>query len=64
MPAALRHLGYRQHHDAKPAEFHFPIEILGRSTLDSRLPVLLVKAPNLLERQQRRNSFRISAALK
>ena len=47
-----------------PQEFRFSSEILGRSTLDGRLPVLLVKAPNRLEKQQRRNSFRISAALK
>ena len=47
-----------------PQEFRFSSEIIGRSTLDDQLPVLLVKAPNRLEKQQRRNSFRISAALK
>ena len=45
-------------------DFRFSSEILGRHQLDGRLPVLLVKAPNHLEKQQRRNSFRISAALK
>ena len=47
-----------------PTDFHFSSEILGRRKLDGRLPVLLVKAPNRLERQQRRDAFRISAALK
>ena len=47
-----------------PLDFRFSSEILGRRQLDGRLPVLLVKAPNRLEKQQRRNSFRISAALK
>ena len=47
-----------------PLDFRFSSEILGRRQLDGRLPVLLVKAPNRLEKQQRRNSFRISATLK
>ena len=47
-----------------PQEFRFSSEIIGHSTLDDQLPVLLVKAPNRLEKKQRRNSFRISAALK
>ena len=45
-------------------DFHFSSEILGRRKLDGRLPVLLVKAPNCLEKKQRRDAYRISAALK
>lgn len=47
-----------------PTDFHFSSEILGRRKLDGRVPVLLLKAPNRVERQQRRDAFRISAALK
>jgi c-di-GMP-binding flagellar brake protein YcgR len=45
-------------------DFQFSSEILGRRQLDGRLPVLLIKAPKTLKKQQRRGSFRISAALK
>lgn len=47
-----------------PTDFHFSSEILGHRKLDGRVPVLLLKAPNRVERQQRRDAFRISAALK
>ena len=47
-----------------PTDFHFLSEILGRRKLDGRVPVLLLKAPSRVERQQRRDAFRISAALK
>jgi len=42
----------------------FSSEILGRQRLNGRLPVLLVKAPDTVEKLQRRTSFRISVALK
>ena len=45
-------------------DYRFSSEILGRRRLNGRLPVLLVKAPDHLEKQQRRTSYRISAALK
>jgi hypothetical protein len=43
----------------------FTSEIVGRSRLNDRLPVLLVKAPAQLERQQqRRAAYRVSVAIK
>ena len=47
-----------------PGTFRFSSEILGRSRLNGRLPVLLVKAPGQYKRQQRRAAYRISAVLK
>lgn len=44
--------------------YHFSSEILGRSRLNGRLPVLLVKAPQTIEWQQRRAAYRISVAIK
>ena len=45
-------------------DFCFSSEILGRRQAGDRLPLLLLKAPNTIQKQQRRTSFRISAALK
>ena len=45
-------------------DFCFSSEILGRRQAGDRLPLLLLKAPNTIEQQQRRTSFRVSAALK
>ena len=47
-----------------PKDFHFTSEILGRRKLDGRAAVLLLKAPSRLEKQQRRDAFRITAAIK
>lgn len=47
-----------------PSDYRFSSEILGRGRLNGRLPVLLVKAPEVLEKQQRRTAFRMSVALK
>lgn len=47
-----------------PFDYRFSSEILGRGRINGRLPVLLVKAPETLEKQQRRTAFRISVALK
>jgi len=44
--------------------FRFSSEILGRSRLNGRLPILLVKAPGQVEKQQRRAAYRISVVLK
>ncbi|MEW6754466.1 MAG: hypothetical protein AB1505_26310 [Candidatus Latescibacterota bacterium] len=46
------------------ASCRFASEILGRSRLNGRLPVLLVRAPQALEPPQRRGAYRMSVALR
>lgn len=46
------------------ATYSFSSEILGRGRIDGRLPVLLVRAPTMIDEQQRRTSYRISVALR
>ena len=45
-------------------EYSFSGEVFGRRHLAGRLPVLLVKPPEHLERRQRRSAYRVSVSLR